>query len=137
MSGLTYCPITTKPPEFAPHGWTWTPLPEIARLESGHTPIRRVPAYWQDGDIPWLSLKDIRGLNGKYVMQTADHPTQLGIDNSSARVLPTGTVALCRTAAVGNVAILGRDMATSQDFVNWVCGPRVLPEYLYWAFRAS
>ena len=60
-----------------------------------------------------------------------------GIDNSSARILPQGTVAFCRTASVGKVAILGLDMATSQDFVNWVCGPKVLPEYLYYAFRSS
>ncbi len=60
-----------------------------------------------------------------------------GIDNSSARILPKGTVAFCRTASVGKVAILGLDMATSQDFVNWVCGPRILPDYLYYAFRSS
>jgi type I restriction enzyme S subunit len=61
----------------------------------------------------------------------------LGIENSSARLLPKGTVALCRTASVGKTAILGRSMATSQDFVDWVCGPNLLPEYLYEAFRAS
>jgi type I restriction enzyme S subunit len=64
-------------------------------------------------------------------------PTLTGIENSSARILPKGTVAFCRTASVGKVAILGRDMATSQDFANWVCGPDLLPEYLYEALRAS
>jgi type I restriction enzyme, S subunit len=131
------CPVTTKAVARAPSAWTWSPLPDVARLESGHTPSRRVPAYWEGGDVPWLSLKDIRGLSGKYVTQTVDRPTPLGIENSSARVLPKGTVALCRTASVGNVAILGCDMATSQDFVNWVCGPKLMPEYLYWAFRSS
>jgi type I restriction enzyme S subunit len=131
------CPITTKPKGIPPTGWSWVPLAEVARLESGHTPSRRVASYWNDGDILWLSLKDIRGLSSKYVIETADRPTMLGIENSSARILPQGTVALCRTASVGNVVILGRDMATSQDFVNWVCGPRLLPEYLYWAFRSS
>lgn len=112
-------------------------LSDVARLESGHTPSRRSADYWEGGDVPWLSLKDIRRLSGRYVTHTQDMPTQLGIDNSSARVLPQGTVAFCRTASVGKVAILGRDMATSQDFANWVCGPSVVPEYLYEALRAS
>lgn len=112
-------------------------LRDVARLESGHTPSRREPSYWDGGEIPWLSLKDISGLVGRYVSETHDTPTQAGIDNSSARILPKGTVAFCRTASVGKVAILGRDMATSQDFANWVCGPDLLPEYLYEAIRAS
>lgn len=129
-------PVSVKPTVDAPDGWRWTPLQEVARLESGHTPSRRHPEYW-GGDIPWLSLKDIQGLHAAYVHETQDMPTSLGIENSSARVLPKGTVALCRTASVGKVAILGCDMATSQDFVNWVCGPSIHPEYLYWALRAS
>jgi type I restriction enzyme S subunit len=123
-------------PTHAPKGWERVRLTDVAKLESGHTPSRNEPSYW-DGTIKWLSLKDIRGLSGKYITETSDHPTQVGIDNSSARVLPKGTVALCRTASVGKAVILGCDMATSQDFVNWVCGPRLLPEYLYYAFRTS
>ena len=123
-------------PTLAPKGWERIRLTDVAKLESGHTPSRNEPSYW-DGRIKWLSLKDIRGLSGKYITETSDHPTQIGIDNSSARVLPKGTVALCRTASVGKAVILGCDMATSQDFVNWVCGPRLLPEYLYYAFCTS
>lgn len=136
---MTFTPIRTSIPLDVPvpKGWKWIDLLEVARLESGHTPSRRMPEYWDKGDVPWLSLKDIRNLSGRYVTDTADKPTMLGIDNSSARVLPKGTVALCRTASVGKVAILGRDMATSQDFVDWVCGPQILPEYLFEAFRAS
>lgn len=123
-------------PKHAPIGWQWVRLTDVARLESGHTPSRNEPSYW-GGKVKWLSLKDIKGLDGKVVFETSDHPTELGIDNSSARVLPKGTVALCRTASVGKSVILGCDMATSQDFVNWVCGPKLMPEYLYYAFRNS
>ncbi|MCC7383257.1 MAG: restriction endonuclease subunit S [Deltaproteobacteria bacterium] len=133
-----FSPVTTSEHvPLAPPGWRWSLLKNVARLESGHTPSRREPAYWEGGNVPWLSLKDIRGLAGRYVTATEDMPTQAGIDNSSARVLPKGTVAFCRTASVGKVAILGRDMATSQDFANWVCGPELLPEYLYEALGAS
>src|SRR5688572_14586246 len=114
-----FFPVTTADSLPAvPSGWAWRLLRDVARLESGHTPSRREPAYWNAGDVPWLSLKDIRGLTGRYVLETEDMPTQEGIRNSSARVLPRGTVAFCRTASVGKVAILGRDMATSQDFAS-------------------
>ncbi|MCC7335149.1 MAG: restriction endonuclease subunit S [Pirellulaceae bacterium] len=138
-NGYYASPIKTRlsDNEPIPKGWRWVDLQEVARLESGHTPSRKIPEYWAGGDVPWLSLKDIRGMKYRYVEDTIDKPTMLGIDNSSARMLPKGTVAFCRTASVGNVAILGRDMATSQDFVDWVCGPNLLPEYLYEAFKAS
>lgn len=133
-----FFPVTTSDNgPTPPAGWSWRILKDVARLESGHTPSRREPSYWDGGKVPWLSLKDIRGLSGRYVVDTEDMPTQAGIDNSSARVLPKGTVAFCRTASVGKVAILGRDMATSQDFANWVCGPELVPEYLYEALQAS
>lgn len=119
-----------------PPGWQWARLSQVARLESGHTPSRRRDDFW-GGDVQWLSLKDIRDFSGRYIHQTADHPTPLGIQNSSARVLPQGTVALCRTASVGKTVILGQDMATSQDFVSWICGPRLLPEYLHAALVAA
>lgn len=63
-------------------------------------------------------------------MDTEQHVTQLGLDNSSARLLPENTVCLSRTASVGYVVVMGRPMATSQDFVNWVCGPELDHSFL-------
>ena len=111
----------------------------VARLESGHTPSRQHPEYWVDCTIPWFSLADvwqIRGGRMDYVHETAEKVSELGIKNSAARLLPKGTVIVSRTASVGFSAILGLDMATTQDFVNWVCGPRIRPEYLLYVFRS-
>ena len=108
------------PSTAAPAGWTWTQLTDIARLESGHTPSRKHPEYW-DGDIPWICLTDARPNHGKVIEDTEEHTNDLGIANSSARVLPKDTVCLSRTASVGYVVVMGCEMATSQDFVNWVC----------------
>ena len=121
----------------SPHGWQWRLLSDLAQLESGHTPSRRHPEYWAEGDIPWLALPDIRAIDGDYCNTTSEFTNHLGIQNSSARVLPKGTVALSRTASVGFVTIFGRPMATSQDFVNWVCGDHLVPEFLLTAFLAS
>jgi type I restriction enzyme S subunit len=113
------------------------PLISLARLESGHTPSRRHPEWW-GGDVPWLALPDIRKLHGLVADDTTEYTNDLGIVNSSARLLPVGTVCLCRDASIGFVTMLGRPMATSQHFCNWVCDPDKLDaEFLLYAFMAS
>jgi type I restriction enzyme S subunit len=110
-----------------------------ARLRSGHTPSRQHPEYWQDCTIPWFGLADvwqIRDGQTEYVFKTAEKISELGLANSAARLLPKDTVLLSRTASVGFSAIMGVDMATTQDFVNWVCGPSLRPEYLLYVFRS-
>lgn len=107
-----------------PNEWAWTPLTSVARLESGHTPSRRSAEYW-DGGVPWIGIKDATGNHGRVIADTLQHTSQLGIENSSARMLPTHTVCLSRTASVGYVVVMGQPMATSQDFVNWVCSERL------------
>jgi len=121
----------------APDGWNWKKLPSLARLESGHTPSRRCPEYWANGNLPWLALPDIRALDCRVAEKTLELTNDLGIANSSARMLPKDTVALSRTASVGFVTIFGRPMSTSQDFVNWVCGDDLYPKFLLWLLRAS
>jgi len=108
-----------------PDGWKWTLLQDVARLESGHTPSRRKPEYWA-GDIPWIGIRDATGNHGRTLLDTQQHTNELGVQNSSTRVLPANTVCLSRTASVGYVVVMGVPMCTSQDFVNWVCSPRDL-----------
>ena len=98
-------------------------------MESGHTPSRRHPEYW-GGSIPWVSIRDAKAGHGKTLKTTDEQTNEMGILNSSARVLPAGTVCLSRTASVGYVTVLGQPMATSQDFVSWVCGPGLEPDFL-------
>ena len=117
-----------------PSDWKLVRLTSVAKLESGHTPDRKQPDYW-GGDIPWLSLGDTNGLGGLTVSTTTECATQLGIQNSSARVLPVDTVVFSRTATVGKATRLAVPMATSQDFANWVCGPKICPRYLVQVFR--
>lgn len=113
----------------APSGWRWTSLSEVARLESGHTPSRRVPQYW-DGDVPWIGIADATQNHGRIIYQTFQTISQLGIDHSSTRLLPAGTVCLSRTASVGFVIEMGRPMCTSQDFVNWVSYDQLSSKFL-------
>jgi type I restriction enzyme, S subunit len=119
-----------------PKGWKWTSLSSVAQLESGHTPSRKHPEYW-DGGIPWIGIKDATENHGRTLSDTYQHVSELGLDNSSARLLPANTVCLSRTASVGFVVVMGRPMATSQDFVNWVCGPNIEPHYLKYVLLAE
>ncbi len=119
-----------------PQDWSWELLTDVARLATGHTPDREREEYW-NGEVPWISLTDIRGLDGSIATKTLQCVTQQGLDNSSAVRLPKGTVCLSRTASVGFVTIMGRDMSTSQDFVNWVCGARITPTYLMLALLSA
>lgn len=119
-----------------PKGWKWTSLSSVAQLESGHTPSRKHPEYW-DGGIPWIGIKDATENHGRTLTDTYQHVSALGLENSSARLLPANTVCLSRTASVGFVVVMGRPMATSQDFVNWVCGPNIEPHYLKYVLLAE
>lgn len=117
-------------------GWRWRLLTQLATLATGHTPSRRHPEYW-GGSIPWIQLPDIRAIDGTVATSTSEQTNPIGIANSAAVLLPPKTVCLSRTASVGFVTIMGREMATSQDFVNWVCGPDLDPEFLMYLFLAS
>lgn len=121
----------------APGNWKWQKLVDVATLESGHTPRKSVPAYWEGGTVPWISLQDIRAADGKEIFFTKFMPTELGIENSSARLLPKGTVCFSRDISVGFVTIMGRSMATTQHFANWICGDELHPKYLMYAFIAA
>ncbi|MGT2458799.1 restriction endonuclease subunit S [Cupriavidus basilensis] len=120
----------------APSGWQWHKLTDVARLESGHTPSRSRPDWW-GGDISWVSLTEIRALDGRWVESTLIKTNEAGIANSAARILPRGTVCFSRTASVGFVTVMAAPMATSQDFANWVCGGGLDPEYLMYALIRS
>jgi type I restriction enzyme, S subunit len=123
-----------------PRHWHVAPTHLVARLESGHTPSRQHPEYWvpEECVIPWFSLADVwqlRDGKSELVTVTEEKISYLGIANSAARLLPAWTVIVSRTASVGFSGILGCPMATTQDFVNWICGPKLRPAYLLYVFR--
>lgn len=120
----------------APRGWAWTPLLRIARQETGHTPSRSVASYW-GGEVPWIGIRDAGAHHGRAIRDTLQTITEDGLANSSARLLPAGTVCLSRTASVGYVTIMARPMATSQDFATWTCSEALVPEFLMYALMAE
>lgn len=129
--------VIGKPSSPAPKGWQWSLLLNLAKLESGHTPRKTIKEYWEGGDVPWICLQDIRDADGTVIMDTKFHPTMMGINNSSARLLPEGTVVFSRDISVGFVTIMGKVMATTQHFANWICGEKLNNRFLMYSLMAS
>lgn len=125
--------------ESLPATWQSVKLGHFARMGSGHTPSRSHPEWWEDCTIPWITtgeVSQVRDDRREVLTETRERISEIGMVNSAAELHPKGTVVLCRTASAGYSAIMGEDMATSQDFVTWTCGPLVDPFYLLWCLRA-
>jgi type I restriction enzyme S subunit len=123
-----------------PRHWQTVKLGLVAQLGSGHTPSRDHPEWWQDCTIPWITTGEVAQMRAdriEYITATRENISEVGLANSSATVHPAGTVVLCRTAAsAGYSAIMGADMATSQDLATWTCGPKLDPRFLLLCLRA-
>ncbi len=120
-----------------PAHWEVERIKWAARMESGHTPDKKVDSYWVGGDIPWVSLADTGQLREvDYIADTAVMTTSDGIAHSSAHILPAGTVVFSRDATIGLCAITRAGMAVSQHFIGWVCSARLQPEYLLLVLRS-
>ncbi|MFJ1568152.1 restriction endonuclease subunit S [Streptomyces erythrochromogenes] len=122
-----------------PESWQEVRVGLMARMGSGHTPSRSHPEWWVDCTIPWITtgeVKQVRDDRLDDLYETREKISELGLANSSAELHPKGTVFLCRTASAGYSGVMGSDMATSQDFVTWTCGPRLNPYFLLWCLRA-
>lgn len=115
-----------------PAHWGVKRVKHIARLESGHTPDKKIDDYWENGDIPWVSLNDTAEIRANdYISDTSFKTNALGLANSSARLLPARAVVFTRDATIGESAITTRPMAVSQHLIAWICDEAIIePEYL-------
>ena len=97
-----------------PEGWEVKSLAETVEIIGGGTPKTSVPQYW-DGDIPWFSVVDAPTQSEIWVVDTAKKITQIGIESSSARILPVGTTIISARGTVGRIALVGVPMAMNQS----------------------
>ena len=93
--------------------WEQRKLGEIATVTGGGTPSTNISEYW-NGDIDWYSPVEI-GEN-RYVSGSIRKITKLGLEKSSAKILPVGTVLFTSRAGIGNTAILQVEGCTNQGF---------------------
>ena len=112
--------------------WKEYKLGEIAEIVGGGTPTTSNPEYW-GGDIPWLSPKDLTGYKKIYISHGERNITESGLMNSSAKMMPKGTVLFSSRAPIGYVAIAKNPVCTNQGFKSFVCRQdKVLNLFLYY-----
>lgn len=93
-----------------PLSWSSLELKDVAKWGSGGTPKSGNSLYY-GGDIPWAVIGD---LNDGVVSSTAMTITQAGLENSSAKLVPEGTILLAMYGSIGKLGITGCSMATNQ-----------------------
>ncbi|WP_182505748.1 restriction endonuclease subunit S [Bacteroides zhangwenhongii] len=116
--------------------WKEYKYTEIASLIGGGTPKTTKKAYW-NGRIPWLSVKDFCG-GSKYVYNTEKTITDLGLINSSTKLLNKDDIIISARGTVGEIAMLPFEMAFNQScFGIRANNNRILPDYLYYLTKTK
>jgi len=122
-----------------PSGWCVGKLEQIADIIGGGTPSTSEASYYCDSGkgISWLSPKDLSGYFWKYISNGATDITELGLKNSSARIMPRGTVLFSSRAQIGYMAIAENDLCTNQGFKSLVPKNGANSEFLYYLLKAN
>lgn len=117
--------------EFESDGeWEQKILSDLAEVEGGGTPSTVNPQYW-DGDIDWYTPAEIG--ESVFVDQSKRKITVMGLDKSSAKMLPIGTVLFTSRAGIGKIAILAREGCTNQGFQSIVPKEDLLASYFIYS----
>ena len=97
-----------------PKGWRACSFIETISVIGGGTPKTSVLEYW-NGDIPWFSVVDAPAETDVFVIDTEKHITEVGLNNSSTKLLLAGTTIISARGTVGRLALVGRNMAMNQS----------------------
>lgn len=120
-----------------PDGWLWTRLGNLGEIVGGGTPRTNIAEYWADTGIPWLTPADLYGLTEKLIGKGRRFITRAGLENSSARLLPVGSVLFSSRAPIGYVAIAENELATNQGFKSCVPYIMGMNHYLYYFLKSE
>ena len=121
--------------ENLPEGWEIKRMTELCeKITSGGTPLTSKTEYY-NGDIPWAITEDITS-SDMYIKQTKKKITKKGINNSSAKLFPKGTLLLTMYGTVGKVAITEVEMATNQAILGLIPKKQVDTLYLYYFLKS-
>lgn len=114
--------------------WPLVALKDCCRVVSGGTPKTDIPEYW-GGTHYWVTPKDLSSLNSIYIKETPERITDSGLKNSSAEMLPIGSVLFSSRAPIGHIAITSTAMCTNQGFKSFIPGKSVDALYLYFCLK--
>jgi type I restriction enzyme S subunit len=112
-----------------PEDWEVKRIDQIITVKGGGTPSTTVKTYW-GGDVNWFTPTEVG--KSKYLDQSVRSITEIGLKNSSAMILPKGTILLTSRAGIGDLGILKKEAATNQGFQSLICNAEVNNEFIYY-----
>lgn len=113
----------------------YTSIGESCSVVSGGTPSRSKNEYWENGNIPWIKIGNIKS---KYVNEYDELITEQGLNNSSAKLLKKGTILYTIFATLGEVGILDIEACTNQAIAGInITDPRITTDYLYYYLKSK
>lgn len=123
--------MTDKENPKLPQGWTIKTLGEVFKVVGGGTPSTKQADNF-GGDIAWITPADLSNHNNKFISQGKRNISEKGLKNSSARLVPKGTILFSSRAPIGYVAIASNQLCTNQGFKNLIPNKNVSSEFVYY-----
>lgn len=114
--------------------WKEVTLGEIGTIVGGATPSTKNTSFY-DGNIPWLTPKDLSVNGNKYIFRGERNITEAGFKSCSCKMLPKGSVLFSSRAPIGYVAIAANDMCTNQGFKSVIPNEETDSEFLYYLLK--
>ena len=114
--------------------WKEVTLSEIGTIVGGATPSTKNTSFY-DGNIPWLTPKDLSVNSNKFIFRGERNITEAGFKSCSCKMLPKGSVLFSSRAPIGYVAIAANDMCTNQGFKSVIPNEETDSEFLYYLLK--
>lgn len=116
--------------ENLPEGWRMGTIEEFCKdMKSGGTPSRIHPEYWNKKDYPWLKTGEV---HNNVILETEEFISKAGLDNSSAKLIPQGSIIMAMYGATAaQVAYLNCETTTNQACCNMICQNKADAAYLF------
>lgn len=115
----------------------WKPgiISDLGAVVGGSTPSKAKPEYYTESGIAWITPKDLSINKSKFISHGEIDITELGLKNSSASILPEGTVLFSSRAPIGYIAIAAGEVTTNQGFKSVVPKPEIGTPFVYFFLK--
>ena len=115
--------------------WTTGTISNLGTVVGGSTPSKAKPEYYTESGIAWITPKDLSINKSKFVSHGENDITELGLKNSSAVIMPEGTVLFSSRAPIGYIAIAAGEVTTNQGFKSVVPKPEIGTPFVYFFLK--
>ena len=121
--------------ENASSEWREGTISDLGTVVGGSTPSKAKPEYYTDHGIAWITPKDLSLNKSKFISHGENDITELGLKNSSAVIMPEGTVLFSSRAPIGYIAIAAGKVCTNQGFKSVVPAPNIGTAFVYYFLK--